>query len=377
MRVALLTRSLTRGGVQVQVVNLARGLTKFGCHTTVVSFYGGQLEEELRSAGIPVHLLGKAGRFDNLKPLLHLRRFAVQEHIDVLYSFLPMENLLGLMAARLSGRPIVWGMRCASVNTGQFGMASRVLYGLQFALLSAPDALVSNSLRALQERGLDVSSRNHVVPNGIDTERFTIQKDLRNVFRRRHELPENCPVIGTVARLDPLKDHVTFLRAAREIVNKLPDARFVVAGDGVPAYRSELQAYAKDLGLGSRVLWLGEVRNPADVYNGMDLLVSSSRGEGFSNAIAEAMSCGVPIVATDVGDSARIVSELGLVVPPQSPQAIAAAAVLLLDRDTVDLRKLRRDRILREFSQEAMVTRTASILETVLSRRRVYEKGQD
>jgi glycosyltransferase involved in cell wall biosynthesis len=370
MKVALLSRSLTRGGAQVQLCNLAKGLAELGHEVTVAAFYGGVLERELSAADITVKDLSKRGRYDNLRPLLRLRRWVASGGCEILYSFLPMENLLGLVVSRWTRTPIVWGIRGSSVNAGQFGLTSRVLYGLQFALLEAPDALVSNSKRALDERNLKESGRVHVVPNGIDTIRFTPNADLRRDFRRRHDLPADAPVIGVVARLDPMKDHATFLLAARGIAGKFPEARFVVAGDGPPQYRDMLMRQAADLGLAQKMRWLGEVADPASVYNGLDLLISSSAyGEGFSNAIAEAMSCGLPVAATDVGDSARIVGKFGVIVPTGSPGELASAAARLLENDSAHVRRERHDRIRTEFSQDAMVRRTASILEQVLSRK--------
>lgn len=378
MKVALLSRSLTRGGAQVQLCTLARGLAKRGHEATVVAFYGGALEQELRAAAIPVETLGKRGRYDTLGPIRRLRSLVQTRGFEVLYSYLPMENLMGLVVSRSSQMPIVWGMRGSSVNTAQFGLASRFLYGLQFALLSAPDAVVSNSRRALADRGLSESERIHVVPNGIDTTRFAPDPGRRLGFRRQHDLPAEAPVVGIVARLDPMKDHPTFLRCARTVAARLPEARFVVAGDGVPHYRAQLLQQAADLGLTQRIRWLGEVGDAASVHNGLDLLLSSSAyGEGFSNAIGEAMSCGLPVAATDVGDSARILGDLGIVVAPGAPDELANAAMSLLERDTAELRELRRARIVAQFSEEAMVTRTASILVDVLSRRAARTRRRD
>jgi len=378
MKVALLSRSLTRGGAQVQVCNLARGLNKLGHEATVVTFYGGPLEQELRAAAIPVENLGKRGRYDNLGAIVRLRRLVATRAFDILYSFLPMENLLGLIVSRSLQRPIVWGMRASGVDAGQFGFVSHLLYMLQFALLNSPDAVVSNSHRALAERARSESARTHVVPNGIDTARFAPDPARRRGFRQRHELPADAPVFGIVARLDPMKDHPAFLRCARALAARFPEARFVVAGDGLPHYRAQLLQQAGELGLTHNVRWLGEVGDPADVYNGIDLLISSSAyGEGFSNAIGEGMASGLAVAATDIGDSARIVGDLGRVVRPGSPDELANAAISLLEGDSAELRELRRARILTQFSEDAMVTRTASILTEVLARRAAHTRRRD
>jgi glycosyltransferase involved in cell wall biosynthesis len=353
----------------VQICALARGLAQRGHDVGVVTFYGGGvLERGLAGERLAVHPLGKSGRWDISGPVRRLCELICTERWEVLYSFLPMENLLGLYAARRIGVPIVWGLRGAAVKRDQFGLASSLLYGLQFNLLSRPQAVISNSLSALRDLGIDPGGRVHSVPNGIDTVRYTFRPQLRAAFREQHSFDAATPLVGIVARLDPMKDHTTFLRAARQVAAAVEGVRFVVAGDGPADYRRQLAKQARQLGIESRLLWLGEVRDLSSVYSALDVLVSSSAfGEGFSNAIAEAMASGLPVVTTNVGDSARIVGELGAVVQPQDPQALAAAVIDVVTRGPGALREQRRARIVNEFGVEAMVMRTESILSNVIA----------
>ena len=302
MRLALLSRALTSGGAQVQICALARGLAQRGHDVGVVTFYGGGvLERGLPAERLTVHSLDKAGRWDIVGPVRSLCRL--------------IRN--NLCAARRTGVPIVWGLRGAAVKRDQFGLASSLLYGLQFGLMSRPQAVISNSLSALRDLGIVPDRRVHSVPNGIDTARYDFRPEVRAAFRAEHGFHASTPLIGIVARLDPMKDHTTFLRAARQIADHVEAARFVVAGDGPADYRRQLEEQARELGIESRVLWLGEVSDPSLIYSALDVLVSASAfGEGFSNVVAEAMSSGLAVVTTDVGDSARIVGELGSVVPP-------------------------------------------------------------
>jgi glycosyltransferase involved in cell wall biosynthesis len=100
-------------------------------------------------------------------------------------------------------------------------------------------------------------------------------------------------------------------------------------------------------------------------YSSLDLLCSTSLGEGFSNTIAEAMACGVPVVATDVGDARQIVGDTGVIVPPQRPDLLCAACLETLDRDLAAQRNAARERIVTNFSIAAMVDATRSSLATV------------
>jgi glycosyltransferase involved in cell wall biosynthesis len=370
MRIAILTRSLTRGGAQVQVVTLSGELARRGHDVSVVVFYGGgALAARAGSNGSKVVDLRKSGRWSFLKPIRRLKRHLEANKTDVVYSFLAMENLFGLVSARLAHTPIVWGVRGAAVSRGQYGLASRVLYGLQFRLMRFADAVICNSRAAANEIPASRARALHVVPNGIDCDKFFPSAEARQAWRARHGFGEVTRVVGIVARLDPMKDHANFLQAAARASMASPGMQFVVAGSGPLRYEVELRELARQLGIADRILWLGEVAETVDVYRGIDLLVSSSAyGEGFSNAIGEAMACGVPAVATDVGDSGLVVGEHGKVVPPRAPDMLADAIVDLLARDDIATRDARRRRVVAEFGVATMVARTEYILGEVAAR---------
>ena len=122
-----------------------------------------------------------------------------------------------------------------------------------------------------------------------------------------------------------MKDHPTFLRAAAQFARQNADARFVCVGDGAAAYRDELRTLTRSLGLDDRLVWAGEHGDVKAAYNAFDIAtLSSAFGEGFPNAVGEAMACGVPVVGTDVGDVRPIVGELGEVVAPGQPEPLCA-----------------------------------------------------
>ena len=110
------------------------------------------------------------------------------------------------------------------------------------------------------------------------------------------------------------------------------DARFICIGDGPEAYKKKLFQFSYELGLTSILTWTGTRSDMPAVHNALDILVSCSYGEGFPNVIGEAMACGVPCVVTDVGDSAWIVGNTGLVIPPKNPELFKLALLEMLDR---------------------------------------------
>ena len=139
-------------------------------------------------------------------------------------------------------------------------------------------------------------------------------------------------LIGISARLDPVKDHAGFLKAASMMAAGHDGVKFVCIGGGDPALAKSLKEQAQGLGLAGKVVWAGECRDMPAAYSALDINTSSSLSEGFSNAIGEAMACGVPCVVTDVGDSAHIVGDTGEVAAPGRPEELAGAWEALLDR---------------------------------------------
>src|SRR5207244_7393694 len=132
-------------------------------------------------------------------------------------------------------------------------------------------------------------------------------------------------------------------------------ARFVLVGAGASGYRDGLRALAQALGVAERVVWAGEVGDVRAAYNAFDIAtLSSAFGEGFPNMVGEAMACGVPVAATDVGDVHLIAGELGEVVPPKNPDLLYAAWRRLRQRVAQDpgLRNNARERIVTNYSLE-------------------------
>lgn len=376
MRVLFLVRVLGVGGAQRQLVAAARGLRRRGHDTAVAAFYeGGVFEQELRSDGIEVRSLGKQGRWDLPRPLARLVRLIRSTRPDVIYSFMSLANLSAALVKPLAGNvPLVWGVRSAMEDLRAYGWVSRTGPWLDRLAARLADGIIANSeaARAAAVRmGMD-ARKIAVVPNGFDCERFRPDPGGRIHQRRGWGLPADAPLVGMVARLDPVKNHACFLRAAARVAAVRGDVRFVIVGDGEPGYRRDLVRIAGELGLSGRVTWAGEARVTSAVYSAVDVAVLSSNvGESFPNVVGEAMACGTPCVVSESGDASLIVGDAGVVVPPGDDAALGAAALELLDRarspgSTLGARA--RARIVEHYSQELLVRRTEAALERAVSR---------
>jgi glycosyltransferase involved in cell wall biosynthesis len=374
MKILFLIRQLSTGGAERQVVLLARGLAERGHAVTVMVFYGsGALEPDLASTSIRLIDLGKRGRWDNAVFLVRLVRALRQVNPDVIYSFLTVANLLtGLLGFLLPRVKRVWGLRASNMDLSRYDWLSQFTGRLESRLAQSADLIIANS-----ETGRDAAiasgfplERLRVVRNGIETKRFQPNPEDRARIRAEWRIGPEHFLVGLVGRLDPMKGHPDFIQAAARLRATHPDVRWVCVGEGPSDYRQTLAALAMSAGLADTLLWVGNRLDMPAVYNALDLAVSASiYGEGVSNMLGEAMASGVPCVTTKVGDSAWVVGDTGIVVPPGQPAALAEGITAQLERLTSEgesLRRVARRRIEAHLSVDALLDNTLSALKNLL-----------
>lgn len=372
MRVLLLTQNLAQGGSERQLVVLAKGLHEIGEDVAVGVFYsGGALEAELARTGVRIIDLKKSGRWDLAGFLWRTRRAVMQEEPDVLYGFLPVANLVAWLAAMFHpNMRLIWGVRATTVDTVDYGPITRLTYRLERWLSARPSLIIANS-DAGRERHLRLgypAEKMTVVHNGIDTDALRPDAEAGRRQREVWGIGPDEVLIGLVARLDPIKDHATFLRAAATSIGTQANLRFVCVGGGPARYQRELETLAGDLGIGDRLIWAGACHDMRAAYSALDIAVCASSAEGFPNVVGEAMACGVPCVATDVGDCAAIIGDTGMIVTPGDPAALAAGWWSLLELERAgrdELGRRARLRIEETYGTRALVDHTLAALQSV------------
>ena len=371
MRIIFLTRSLNYGGAERQLVGLATGLHQRNHEVCVASFYGfGPLEKELVKFGVRVQVLNKRGRWEMFRFLGRLVRFIRSERPDILHSYLVVPNLVtALLRPLLQRTRIVWGVRASNMDFSFYDWSAGFTFRLSCLLSNFADLIITNSYSGLVfHRGKGYPTHKMVViPNGIDTNRFRPRPEAREKTRSEWGIGANEKVIGMVGRLDPMKDHSTFLRAAAVLSRTQKDIRFVCVGGGPKDYRGKLEHLGIELGLENRVIWAGTRSDLPEVYSAFDLATTTGSGEGFPNVVAEAMACGLTCVVTDVGDSAAIVGAFGIVVPPGDPEQLAHAwDTGLMHIDPMHGAQTRQH-IINEFSLASLVSRSEQVLQQLIS----------
>jgi glycosyltransferase involved in cell wall biosynthesis len=376
IRVLFLVSSLHQGGAERQLVTLLHGLDRKRFRSIVVTYYpGGTWEESLRRLPcVDLHCLGLKNRFDLAGMIMGLSKIIRRTRPDILYGLLGDACTLALIHGKIIGKSrMIWGLRATNVDFSQYSLISGLVYRLNAYLSTRVDRIIINSWSGLKyhaDQGY-ACKRITVIPNGIDTGYFMPQPDKGADLRRQWQISPAIPLIGRVGRLDPMKDYATVLKAAKTVAVRRPDVRFVIAGDGPDQILDDLKALSCSLGLDERVLWLGPREDLPAVYSACTLTSSSSSfGEGFPNVVAESLACEVPCVATDVGDSSRVLGPGGMIVPPGNPAALAEAWERIISLSQQQQRhtgKKGREHVIDSFGIQKMVHATEKVFLSVAS----------
>jgi glycosyltransferase involved in cell wall biosynthesis len=380
IHILFLLNSLHQGGAERQLVTLLEELDKSRFQPIVVTYYpDGKWEESVQAMeGVHYFCLNLANRFDLPGMLFRLAKIIRSTDPAIVYGLLGDACLLALLHGRTLGhRKVIWGLRSTNMDFSQYSLSSGWIYRLNAYLSKRVDRIIANSWTGSKYHVGQGYARDRIVVicNGIDTEHFRPQPekgaDLKQTWGVGHEIP----LIGRVGRLDPMKDYPTFLKAAAILTGRRPDVRFVIVGGGPDQMLNDLKALSDSLGLDERVLWLGPREDLPAIYSACAFTSSSSSfGEGFPNVVAESLACPnvvaeslaceVPCVATDVGDSARVVGPGGIIVPAKNPAILAEAWEQILSMPQEKRRQMGqqgRKHIVKNFSTQQMVHATEKI----------------
>ena len=369
-KVVFLVRDLNYGGAQRQLVTLVNQIDKQLFDVSLVYFYAnGLLLKDLKDDTCQAICIKKNGRWDIFGFYFRLLQQLKILQPDILHGYLGESNLFSiLLKPFFPFTRIIWGIRESNMPNNRFGAIGQILAQLEVMLSFFADLIIVNSHCGkdyYQSKGFS-PQKMVVISNGIDTHRFQPDATAGAKVRSEWGITDDTILIGLVGRLDPMKDHPNFFRAAAVIAAERQDVRFVCIGvGGAEKYAAELQQLSEDLGIADRVIWAGGRSDMPAVFNALDICCSASAyGEGFPNVVGEAMACGTPSVVTDVGDAVWIVGDLGVFVPPQNPEALQLAL-------NQSLRKLPLDRassaeirahIVDRFSVEQLVLNTQAAL---------------
>lgn len=363
IRIMHLITDLDIGGAEMMLYRVLSRLDRQIFDHLVVSLKPvGPVSKKIRSLGIPVCDLGMKPGTVPIRAPLRLAQLVLAWRPTVIQTWLYHADLTGFLVAKATRvKNVVWNIRCSNMDFQRHGGSINWIVRFCAMLSRFPQAVITNSDsgKAYHKRLGYNPKRFLVISNGFDTNLFSPEDGGKRRLSEELGIGKDSRFVGLIARFDPMKDHKTFLSAASRVFPRFKDVHFVLIGHGVDPGNKTLCQWIEGAGLEPHIHLLGQRQELEKILPGLDIVCSSSAyGEGFSNVIGEAMSCGVPCVVTDVGDSARIVGETGKVVPPRAPDALAKAILELLELppgERRELGELARERIQRHYSLDKIV----------------------
>ncbi len=295
----------------------------------------GSIEAEVEAAGIPIlrepDLVRNVSPFRDHRALGNLTDRFKRERPDIVHTHTSKAGVLGRLAARRAGVPIVVHTPHGNIFDGYFSLPATTLFTLIERRAAAwSDRIVELTTGGIEEhlhQGIGRREQYETIFSGIDLAPFDSALEAREHTRQSLGIANADFLVGGVGRLEPIKGFTYFIAAAQRIAQDVPEARFVLAGVG--SQESELRAQASPLGDGFQ--FLGMRRDIPNLMSALDLLVVPSLNEGMGRVILEAGAAKTAVVASDVGGIPDVVDDArtGVLVPAKNADAIADVVVTL------------------------------------------------
>ncbi len=357
IRIAFFAPLLGTGGTQRHLQQVLSLLDPQRFETHVYTLKpGGEVEDELRSTGVPLTSLGlgtSLGAPRSIAAIVGTARALRRAHVDVVHGYQWRPSLVGALIGRLARVPLVLASKRSLT-----GDDTRARHAWRRIARGVDTLIVNAEALRIEGEALGMRCRWQLLQNGVDTERFRLAPAGPDT-RAAMGLDPTRPVVGTVGRLESRKGHEQFLVAGRELL-KLANGvhpQLLIVGDG--PLRDDLTRQARELGIGDSVHFTGGVADVRPPLAAMDVFVLPSRAEGMSNALLEAMAAARPVVVTAVGGNGEVVAgeRTGVLVPLDDTHAMADRIWgLLTDRGLATrLGDAAQDFVTTQFGARAMV----------------------
>lgn len=324
MKILHIISSLNTGGAEMMLYKIL-SRQPAGIEQQVICLKPlGRVADKIKSLGVPVESLNLNSPFNAPKSIYLLRKIVKQYQPDLVQGWMYHANLFATISSLFSRRKIAtgWSIRQTFNSVNKEKLLTRLLILTSKLLSKNPDIIIYNSQASmLQHSNIGYKNKNSIIiNNGFDINYFRPSSELYQKFRVKYNIPAEDKVIGFVARHHPMKNHQGFLVAISDVIKNFKNIKCVLAGTNIDQNNLELVSAIKNLDLKNNIILLGET-DAAQLFPVFDFHITPSNwGESFPNVIGEAMACGVPCIATDVGDSRNIIDTAGWIIPPNSPK---------------------------------------------------------
>lgn len=333
----------------------------------------GGLKQKFEQLNIPIEIVGLETGKVTLNGLLKLINLQKKIQPDLVQGWMYHSNLASTVSTFFANRqtPVVWNIPHSLSSIKNEKKSTARVIRLLSILSWFPEKIIYNSkTSAKQHEKIGYRANKSLpFPDGFLVDKFVPSTYAYQQLRQELALSSDAIIIGRIARYHPMKDYFNLLDAAAELLKNNSQVHFVLVGPNVDYDNRELTEKIKELNIQDHVHLLG-IRDDTPTLNaGFDISCTTSAwGEGFPNVVGEAMSCGVPCVVTDVGDSAWLVGDTGLVVPPCDSGALAEAWEKLINNTPLrqDLGAKARQRIVDNFALTQIVSNYENLYKNIL-----------
>jgi glycosyltransferase involved in cell wall biosynthesis len=368
LRTLFMLTSMPIGGAETLLVNLVRRMDRSRITPEIACLKSaGELGEVLANE-MPVHSGIIKHKLD-VAVLFRLQKLICERKIDAVVTVGCGDKMFwGRLAAWRANVPVILSALHSTGWPDGVGRLNRLLTPITDAFIGVARA----HGEYLVERERFPAEKVHVISNGVDCDRFQPSPQERASARRELGIAENMPLVGIVAALRPEKNHELFLRAAALVQRRLPEVRFVVVGDGPE--RGRCEQWARELGIGECVYFLGSRSDVPRWLSALDLFALTSHNEANPVSILEAMACGIPVVAPRVGSIAESVAEekTGYLVEPGDEFQQASRWLNLLQDPTLarQMGIAGRRAVMNSWSLDRMVRGYEALIERTYTKKR-------
>lgn len=375
IKVAHISTGLETGGAEVQLLRLLDALDKKKFEMMVIGLdKDTYLGDRMRELGLPVHALNVK---KNPLAIKNAYKLLKEFQPDVIHGTMYEGGVVGTVFRNFLPKkpPVIWTVHEGLENYRQEPIRKQLQLRLWGLMSKSPECMMYVShLNCKQHEDWGFNNEKAIViPNGVDTNRFSPNPEAGKAIRKNLNIPEDSFVVGITARFHPVKNHFGFVKSAALLSKKHPNVHFIMVGTNIDENNKELTDLIKAYSLQDNIHLLGNREDIPEIVNAYDVAALTSFGEAFPLTLGEAMASSVPCVATNVGDNDFIIRDTGRVVPVADDVAMAAAWQELVEMDKKEFKKLGEkalERVLRKFALKQQVQQHEDLYETL------YEHNQ-
>jgi glycosyltransferase involved in cell wall biosynthesis len=373
-KLVIIITSLSVGGAELMLFKLLRKINLKKFKPTVISLTSyGEIGSRINGLGIPVHSVELSPNLSIFIKLIRFLKLLKDLKPDIIHTWMYHSDLIGGIAAKIIGCDnILWSIRCTDILTDGVSKNTRyirkICAGLSNIIPTNIICVAHKAKKVHVKIGYDYQKM-IVLGNGFDLNLFKYDLDSRVKIRESLNIKAGSLVIGSIGRFNNYKDHHNFIMAAQHLTLLKRKVYFLMIGRDVDINNYSLKSWIEEVGNPNRFKLLGEQREIVKLLSAMDIFCLHSKSEGFPNVLGEAMCMGLPSVVTNVGDSALLLGNSGVVVPSQDPNALAKGLLSLINKSEEErqlIGQLARKRIKENYSMEKIYSKYEILYEKIL-----------